>query len=391
MPWPTDRDLKTAISNILRCIETSQWITSSRLARMSEILQMQLWRAGSSPPSFLELVLSMASRYCTNSLDRIFALRGLASDTEAAQNSPDYSISIEVAREHLFHSTILQTNSLDVLCCDRALLATTPSWLTSLTSGIGDDRLAFNLPQTSPLSFKPFNASGGSEPALTVIHNGLYPDLLVVRGFYVTNIYSNLTLRPFNPESSNTATKSSPLLIWSRLWCTLNARPKHMNITPYRDSQGEIPAVWHTLIADTKPDSRKRPDGTYGEQIISLTISYSSLLNDSQNLYNQYTKNLEPEEAPSYLQEYYTWAVQSSVNRVLIETADEHIGWAPREAEEGDCIFVFLGATVPFVLRPVGFGRYKLVGAYYIHGIMGSETITGPNSGEYKLENITLT
>jgi hypothetical protein len=391
MSWPSDRDLKAVMSNISRCIETSEWTTSSRLARMSEILQMQLWRAGSSPPSLLELVLSVTTRYCTNGLDRIFALRGLASDTEAAQNSPDYSISTEVATERLFHSTILQTNSLDILCCDRAPLATTPSWLSSLTSGIDDNRLAFNLPQASPLSFRTFNASGGSEPALSIIHNGLYPDLLVVRGFYVTNIYSNLTLRPFNPESSNTTAKSSPLLIWSRLWCALNERPKRMNTTPYGDSRGEIAAAWRTLIADTKPDSRKRPDDTYGEQIISLTISSSSLLNHSQNLYVKNRDYLEPEETPNFLLEYYAWAVQSSMNRVLIETADERIGWAPREAEEGDCIFVFLGATVPFVLRPVGLGRYKLVGACYVHGIMDGETIISLNSGEYKLENITLT
>jgi hypothetical protein len=52
---------------------------------------------------------------------------------------------------------------------------------------------------------------------------------------------------------------------------------------------------------------------------------------------------------------------------------------------------VFVGATVPFVLRPVGLERYKLVGACYVHGIMDGETIIGLNSGEYKLENITLT
>jgi hypothetical protein len=65
----------------------------------------------------------------------------------------------------------------------------------------------------------------------------------------------------------------------------------------------------------------------------------------------------------------------------------------PDEAEEGDFIAVFLGFTVPFVLRRVHgtvgahSNEYQLIGHCYVHGIMDGELIEAvEGSSEIKVK-----
>jgi hypothetical protein len=61
--------------------------------------------------------------------------------------------------------------------------------------------------------------------------------------------------------------------------------------------------------------------------------------------------------------------------RALCFTQHGYLGVIPEEAREGDRIAIFLGANVPFVVRPTGNGDYVLVGVCYVHGIMDGELI----------------
>lgn len=72
--------------------------------------------------------------------------------------------------------------------------------------------------------------------------------------------------------------------------------------------------------------------------------------------------------------------------RVLYSTKKGYIGWGSDVAQKGDKVFVLLGANVPFIVRPVGEGVYKLIGPSYIHGFMYGEAL----EGDYKEEDITL-
>ncbi|KAK3385742.1 heterokaryon incompatibility protein-domain-containing protein [Podospora didyma] len=62
--------------------------------------------------------------------------------------------------------------------------------------------------------------------------------------------------------------------------------------------------------------------------------------------------------------------------------ADGSIGWVPSECMEGDAVFVFLGAQVPYALKRVetrgssgGSTEYELLGECYVHGLMGGEAL----------------
>jgi hypothetical protein len=62
----------------------------------------------------------------------------------------------------------------------------------------------------------------------------------------------------------------------------------------------------------------------------------------------------------------------ASMHRRLFRTTKGYIGLSPRLARKGDCIGLFKGGMVPFVIRPEG-SRWQLVGDCYVHGIMKGE------------------
>jgi hypothetical protein len=49
----------------------------------------------------------------------------------------------------------------------------------------------------------------------------------------------------------------------------------------------------------------------------------------------------------------------------------------PMYMRAGDVIAIFNGASVPFIIRPVGENKYKVMGECYCDGIMHGEFVEG--------------
>ena len=56
--------------------------------------------------------------------------------------------------------------------------------------------------------------------------------------------------------------------------------------------------------------------------------------------------------------------------RRMMRTKKGHLGLVPAEALPGDKVVLIAGSSVPFILRPAGGSRYRLVGDSYIYSIM---------------------
>ena len=93
-------------------------------------------------------------------------------------------------------------------------------------------------------------------------------------------------------------------------------------------------------------------------------------------------------EAESWLYERkLSWA---AYNRRFFRTKTGWYGIAHRLIREGDVCCVFEGVRVPFVLRPVSGGGYKLVGDAYVHGIMRGEAVAMMKNGGLVEEDIVI-
>lgn len=76
--------------------------------------------------------------------------------------------------------------------------------------------------------------------------------------------------------------------------------------------------------------------------------------------------------------------------RRLAITAKGRLALVHLQTEPGDVCGIFLGATVPYILRPAQKNRHHLVGESYVHGVMNGELIEGLECGEYQKQDISM-
>jgi hypothetical protein len=83
---------------------------------------------------------------------------------------------------------------------------------------------------------------------------------------------------------------------------------------------------------------------------------------------------------------FFDESIEHVGNRVLFTTAKGYGGLGPQGLKNGDRVFLFLGASTPFIIRgkysaeetenegaACREGMFLLVGECYIHGLMGGE------------------
>ena len=78
----------------------------------------------------------------------------------------------------------------------------------------------------------------------------------------------------------------------------------------------------------------------------------------------------------------------ASGRRRLLRMSSGFLGLGPTNMVVGDEVWILAGAKMPFVLRSLENGRYKLLGQAYVHGIMHGEAVEGSDRGEF--EKLTL-
>ena len=130
LSWPPRDHLKSSIDNFRHYAERESGL-EKLMKRMLDMLQIQLCEFDSVKPSLLDLIYQFHDRLSTDPRDRVFALLSLASDEEAAQNLPDYSLSIHTVMKRLVESSLSMTQKLDILSCadGPSALEYHPSWL----------------------------------------------------------------------------------------------------------------------------------------------------------------------------------------------------------------------------------------------------------------------
>jgi hypothetical protein len=66
-----------------------------------------------------------------------------------------------------------------------------------------------------------------------------------------------------------------------------------------------------------------------------------------------------------------------------VATRKYMVAVVPQTSRIGDRISLFHGVSTPFVIRSFGFGRYRLVGSCYLHGVMMGEAMERSGDDDY--------
>jgi hypothetical protein len=88
-------------------------------------------------------------------------------------------------------------------------------------------------------------------------------------------------------------------------------------------------------------------------------------------------------------------AAVKTIDRTVVLGDDGKLGLAPKRTDNGDEIWIFMGATTPFVLRKVdevdGDKKvYRFIGNAYVHGVMKGEAMVELEKEKYELETVAL-
>ena len=292
-----------------------------------------------------EMMITIAIRETSDPRDRVYALLGLAKDSEQLRIRPDYSLSCAQVYMRTAEALIRKHGLIILSYCSfkrsRKLRSEgLPSWAPDLSGSVSD-------PLRGNATTSIYRASGSSEATLSFQSHGSLR-LLKVHSIVVGKVAKKSHERP-SPEASFDFSKAKILRKWLQ------------KLPWYSPGEEVDDAIWRAPIANR---INKRGQETSREAqsqdkagFEALMARDTSLLTSTNDVVNDYV--------------YSAWV--RTVGRCLFTSSSGHIGLGSSEILPDDYIVILLGADIPFVVRNAGNDRCKIIGEVYLHAKMQGE------------------
>ena len=313
-------------------------------------------------------------RHCLASdpRDKIFALVGIAHRQTAAACNPDYSKDVLEVYRNLAIQLIIAERNPDILANCVSIVGSQasvlPSWVPDWSQ----------LPNTQPLrtpSDGIYNAAAGtsfkgsvSDECRKLFLDGILLNKVEVLG-------GAWSVDGVDVERTDLG------ILWKRM---IELNEEYLDI--FRQSPRYRGCYWSTfpraLVADKDHNTIRIGQRDLSEVYVAYRQFYSRLLIICA------TRRCSFWKGKVHLDVYglETAITRAGHGRTFCIFDDGRAGWVPATAEVGDRIAIFLGATVPILLRPRGNG-YIVLGEAYVHEMMDGQAFEGP---DVKIETITL-
>lgn len=284
---------------------------------------------------------------CTDPRDRIFAVLGLAGDVSSYPNFPDYSSSCE---EVYTESTkrILDQGFVDIISyCqpsrDKSLPTWVPDWRNMTFAPIAYH--AWNDALTTPAC-----GTVSELPTVTVDSSGI----LTLSGTVVDTIKEFGSL--WEPDWVGDLDPTDCHRYFQEIK-RFTAQSTRISV------EEEEAATARIIIADWEfaSEPARCEDSFTLDSYRRLEASFGAA-NTSQDDIRMYDKDTWYRRAMHFLRPC----------RPFISTSG-FVGLAPCHVQNGDVICIFLGGSVPYIIREQSDGIYELIGDAHVQGIMYGE------------------
>lgn len=317
--------------------------------------------------------------------DRIYALLGLSEEDFGLE--PRYDLSVEDAYKLFARNMLIEHQNLRVLAFapNTTVVAQSeahtrlaiPSWVPDLSM---DGPL--NHLSKSVLRPQIFHAGGEETPQIRVSEDG---NLLYLKGLIVDIVQ---TVGKALPEIPVTTPKPPPTDS-SQQWLdeTQEARladwVKECSQTASNGDWKSLPEAQRRRAAKTMMADLMGMQSPIPEESIGNAVAYFDYL---IALYEGRQEG--PEKPSSRTLFFLQMALMScALNRRFCTTENHRFGQIRREGRAGDVFAVFLGAEVPYLLRPTDHGTFNLIGDCFLLDMMNGEAL---EEGKYESFEITL-
>ena len=322
-----------------------------------------------------ELLVSIYRLGATDPRDRIFALLGLSNDAQLLGIRADYSKSYSVMCVETAWR-MLRQYGLWVLSKSSACRSThheedLPSWVPD-----------WSLPHVANLGVlrfdeAEFSASGASVMCTrpSIDNQNFESKVIEVSGTFVADISvigSRAAFTVPRVTMSNFHAAVAFLADIGRLLVQVSETQSLTRETSWTQALWQIPIV-HRKVA-------------------AISGEYQSAYHQkTAQLYHAYNVLRDEASVPSTItttEDYNAWRLHECqlYLELLFENAHQkrsfacsgkpaYLGMGAENMKPGDRVCIFLGANVPYILRPQNNGRYKMVGEAYVYGLMHGEIL----------------
>lgn len=327
----------------------------------------QLMTAGGQP-LLCEWLARFNLQKCTKDQDRIYGYLGLAGTEFLESFTTDVTLHANNVFLNATIAIVQKYKALDFICLghgpnrrqNTADAPYLPSWVPDLAAD------ATRLARPLPLNYYPkpaFNASASRSYAFSF--TGFDSRQLILYGYLVDKVQNMTGFDRYDEAVYKAMYNStrSPVETVHETWfdtaqeiagATMDDLKTRGLTSPYANTDNGIAnAFWRTLVCDMRPSGDRQGPELAGIHRILQSKDAPDDFHPGQD---------EHARAQSWQwvrgQEKYWW----SNGRRFVTTSKGYYAIAPFDAETGDSIFVVDGASVPYVLRPAGTGKWKLIG-----------------------------
>lgn len=138
-------------------------------------------------------------------------------------------------------------------------------------------------------------------------------------------------------------------------------------------------ATWQALKGSDRGPIRPLWPPKYHRDVKALErslpqVDYDLVIGILQSLLDELKRPLEGED-PANTEEVVVKMKHVNTTRKIFKTDGAELGLGTESIENGDEVWLLVGADVPFTLRKIGEGEYRIVGEAYVHGVMHGEAV----------------
>lgn len=334
---------------------TDSGLTTSSIDTRNPVNLLKIRRAA-GPFPLIYLIRSLRYFQATDPRDRVFALLSFAADATAFGLRPDYQKSCQEV--YLETTAALVRNGLFEilsLCDVHKGFSELPSWVPDFT------RISYRAPlqqramdrEAVPVAtvLQPnFSASGNNHnTTASYVHTQVSSVSLLLHARLVDEV-----------KRVGTAWEPQAFRRWLQELSEFSL--------PGSDSieSDHLRAIWRTAVADQEiRQGNEKP--RLSERVLKKVHDSLRCLDLSA---------AEPQEFVSLgLGDYFYQLQDIAYGRRPFCASNGYFGIGPCEMEPGDLLYIFVGASVPYVLRRDTQGRLRFIGEAYVHGIMDGEAM----------------
>ena len=322
-----------------------------------------------------ELLYNYRSCLASDPRDKVFALVGIACGQIAPSYTPDYSKSVlEVYRNLAIHFIIIEQNPDILVHCGYIVgrkSSLLPSWVPDWSQRLDINCAPVVYPSAYEASARTCFKGRVSEDLDKLFLDGIFLNkVALIAGAWAAegpiNGPSEYRVIEFNEVSINVFRQSPhyKACYWTEFTRALVADKDHSGDRLGQRDLSEAYVALRKFIA------------------LSLVGQSTRRLAPPLRILRGFLRSVEFRA----IKEFEDAVLAAAYGRAFCMFDDGRAGWVPEAAEVGDQIAIFLGATVPILLRPRGNG-YIVLGEAYVHEMMDGQAFEGP---DVQIETITL-